>query len=148
MENIGTWSTEVEIFCTSHLLRTDIFVYSQNGLNWDWLKYSGTFIDATYPVEKTAIYLQNTNRDHYDVVCNIRSTVASINMATENIYNQQQLCSASNSKESLKSMKKNLPVKQNKSTTEKETQATKMASVLKKYFQDQERKDGHFHKNQ
>ena len=63
-----TWATHVEIFTTAHLLKTDIYIYTKCGNSFKWLKHSGKFLDTNLAVEKSAVYLQHTNGNHYDVV--------------------------------------------------------------------------------
>ena len=54
MDYIGSWGTEMEIFLSAQILKTDIFVYRDNFQSWN--KFSGYgFVDkhnAHYLTEK------------------------------------------------------------------------------------------------
>lgn len=72
----GSWATEVEIFDMAHLLATDIYTYTLHGgiERWTWMKFSGSFMDRHLQVRPgTGIYLQHTNRNHYEVVLDVTS---------------------------------------------------------------------------
>jgi hypothetical protein len=68
MTKSGIWASEVEIFATAHLLKTDIYIYGKSGKTFSWLKFSAAFIDSTVVSSDKAIYLNHTNGNHYDVV--------------------------------------------------------------------------------
>ena len=59
---------QTEIFSAASLLSTDIFVYTQFGETHKWLKFSRTMIDGKKPANSCSIYLNHSNRIHYDVV--------------------------------------------------------------------------------
>ncbi|XP_071854491.1 uncharacterized protein [Apostichopus japonicus] len=75
ISNDGVWSTEVEIMAAAKLLQTDIYTYAVYGSQWKWLRYpaSGNFTDNVNR-KKRAIYLENTNSNHYDVVYGFENT--------------------------------------------------------------------------
>lgn len=75
MNCINTWATEVEIMAAASLLQTDICVFALCGVEWKWLRYpaSGCLTTEVNP-SKRAIYLVNTNSNHYDVVLSVDST--------------------------------------------------------------------------
>ena len=65
----GTWATEVEIHAMAHMLQTDIYTYTMYGSSWKWLKCSSSFLNVHDGTDNhPALYLQNTNLNHYDVV--------------------------------------------------------------------------------
>lgn len=63
MQQCATWATEVEIFTASHMLRTNIYVYTKSGVHWVWLQHKT--INSS---ENMGIYLYHRNQNHYDVV--------------------------------------------------------------------------------
>ena len=68
MANNGVWGTDIEILSAASLLSTDIFVYTQFGDAYKWLKFSRTMIDGKKPENSCSIYLNHSNTIHYDVV--------------------------------------------------------------------------------
>ncbi|XP_071855533.1 uncharacterized protein [Apostichopus japonicus] len=67
IDNANVWSTEVELLAAAHLLQTDIYTYALQ-----WLRYpSCGNLSAATDTTKRAIYLRNTNSDHYDVVLDV-----------------------------------------------------------------------------
>ncbi|KAJ8041126.1 hypothetical protein HOLleu_11855 [Holothuria leucospilota] len=72
MSHNNTWATEVEILAAASLLQTDIYVFALSGHHWKWLRYpqSGS-LSTEVNSTKRAIYLVNTNSDHYDIVHSI-----------------------------------------------------------------------------
>ena len=72
--NQRQWATDVEIFFMSHLLQTDIAVYKYGGVLTGWHLHKHNYIDHTATAipsangKRTAIYINNPNGDHYDVV--------------------------------------------------------------------------------
>ena len=68
MTRNGVWGTDIEIFSAASLLSTDIFVYTQFGETHKWLKFSRTMIGGKKPANSCSIYLNHSNRIHYDVV--------------------------------------------------------------------------------
>jgi len=67
MTKSGLWATEIELFATEHLLKTDVYIYGQSGKTFFWLKFSAKFIDPTVVSSDEAIYLNHTNGNHYDI---------------------------------------------------------------------------------
>jgi hypothetical protein len=65
-----TWGTDVDILAFAAYLRITINVYREHGTSgiWCWHSYKpSVFID--FPeYSNGAIYIQNTNGNHYDVV--------------------------------------------------------------------------------
>ena len=68
MANNGVWGTDIEILSAASLLSTDIFVYTQFGDAYKWLKFSRTMIDDKKPENSCSIYLNHSNTIQYDVV--------------------------------------------------------------------------------
>ena len=68
MARSGTWASENEIYGASHLLKTDIYVYSQYGRTHKWMNHSGTMLERNFSVEPQSIYLKHTGLTHYEVV--------------------------------------------------------------------------------
>ena len=68
MARNGVWGTDIEMFSAASLLSTDIFVYTQFGYTCKWLKFSRIMIDGNKPENGCSIYLNHSNRIHYDVV--------------------------------------------------------------------------------
>ena len=65
----GTWATEVEIHAMANMLQTDIYTYTMYGSSWKWLKCSSSFLNVHDDTDnRPALYQQNTNLNHYDVV--------------------------------------------------------------------------------
>lgn len=56
----GAWATEIEILAVSHILKLDIYTYSDNC----WLKYSA---ESTHQ-RNGSIYLDHKDENHYNVV--------------------------------------------------------------------------------
>ncbi|KAJ8017839.1 OTU domain-containing protein 4 [Holothuria leucospilota] len=75
MSSVNTWATEVEIMAAASLLQTDIYVFALSGHQWKWLRYpaSGNLTTNMDP-SKRAVYLVNSNSNHYDVVLSIESS--------------------------------------------------------------------------
>ena len=74
MTRNGVWGTDIEIFSVASLLSTDIFVYTQFGETQKWLKFSRTMIGGKKPANSCSIYLNHSNRIHYDVVQDVSVT--------------------------------------------------------------------------
>ncbi|CAC5398502.1 unnamed protein product [Mytilus coruscus] len=65
----GSWATEVEMFVTSDLLRTNIFTYVNTGNNsYKWNKFDANYLNPNIRTDETGIYLNHTNGNHYDIV--------------------------------------------------------------------------------
>ena len=94
----GMWATEVEIHAMAHMLQTDIYTYTMYGSSWKWLKCSSSFLNVHDDTDnRPALYLQNTNLNHYDVVEDVhnKSVVAvedkSIERLQEYFTSQNQM---------------------------------------------------------
>ena len=61
----GIWATDAEIMATANLLRCDIFVYSKNGAEMDWMNHPASF--SLQNTTDFALYIENVN-NHYNVV--------------------------------------------------------------------------------
>jgi hypothetical protein len=84
MADEGTWGTDIEIFTACSLLSTDIYVYTKVGQGFKWQKFSSTMLNGKQPNYNCAIYLQQTNGVHYDVVLNASPAVSnSLNLSIE-----------------------------------------------------------------
>ena len=71
----NTWSTEVEILAAATLLQTDIYTYALHGDQWTWLRFpNGGNLRSRVDLSHRAIYLVNTNSNHYDVVLDVCKT--------------------------------------------------------------------------
>lgn len=77
----GTWATEFEIIAMSHMLHVEIFTFS-DGI---WKKFSGRLVDKYWVPIEEAIYLDNENENHYNVVV----SMTSFNTEREPIYQIQ-----------------------------------------------------------
>ena len=73
MVSNGVWATDVEIMSAANLLKTDIYVYASHGRTRNrklsWFKYPYGF--SLKKGTKTAIYMQNLNQDHFEVVLSV-----------------------------------------------------------------------------
>ena len=76
MSRQGTWGTDVELFAASHLLDTDIFVYTKSGHDSKWNRFSKSMLDGCLPKNKCAIYINHTGGVHFDVVLDVSSTIS------------------------------------------------------------------------
>ncbi|XP_023932797.1 uncharacterized protein LOC112042458 [Lingula anatina] len=94
MDSENVWGTETEILAAAHLLQTDIYVYSKPGDSWKWLKYSANFLDQNNHSHNTAIYLQNTNSDHYDIVQSVCDSSLSADSINKNLLQTKQVTQA------------------------------------------------------
>lgn len=64
----GKWATEIEILALSHLLKTEIYTFSQNR----WVTFSGQMVNSEENMAPLGgIYLDNKNQNHYDVVTSV-----------------------------------------------------------------------------
>ncbi|KAK3104116.1 hypothetical protein FSP39_024549 [Pinctada imbricata] len=71
----GTWATDTEIHAMAHMLQTNIYTYSLHGTSWKWLKFSTMPMKISDNNESgEALYIQNTNLNHFDVVISVHST--------------------------------------------------------------------------
>jgi len=66
----GTWATEAEIFATSLLLKTSIFIYSDYHCSWQLFGKDGTYKDGISPNEN-CLYISHVNRNHYQVITDV-----------------------------------------------------------------------------
>ena len=74
-----TWATEVEIYAMANMLQTNIFTYTLSGTSWKWLKFSCLVLRTSENTENScALYLQNTNLNHFDVVTDVQSKAITI----------------------------------------------------------------------
>jgi hypothetical protein len=73
MANTDSWGTDVEIIAASSLLSKDIYVYTKVGQGdiYKWQKFSESTQNESEPKNTCAIYLKNTNGDHYDIVLDV-----------------------------------------------------------------------------
>jgi hypothetical protein len=73
MANTDSWGTDVEIIAASSLLSTDIYVDTKVGKGdiFKWQTFSESMQNGSEPNNTCAIYLQNTNGDHYDIVLDV-----------------------------------------------------------------------------
>ncbi|XP_066283397.1 uncharacterized protein [Branchiostoma lanceolatum] len=73
--DLRTWATHVEIDAMALLLGRCIFVYGKHGYNSAWMKYPlrESICDRTMLGGRNAIYIQNTNEIHFDVVTRVFS---------------------------------------------------------------------------
>lgn len=75
MNENGTWSTEIEILGISHLLKTDIYTYSDNR----WVLFSGRMVHPDIDIENLgSIYLHHKDQNHYGVVTMVSSRSATL----------------------------------------------------------------------
>lgn len=78
MSELSVWSTDVEIFVSSALLNTDIYVYSYySHRKWKWVKFPAKQLQPPGggEINKKAIYLKNTCQLHYDVVTGVKTAL-------------------------------------------------------------------------
>lgn len=70
MHKLGIWATQVEICAAASMLDTDIYTYTLNTATnkYQWLRYPATTSLLSPISTSSAIYLQHTNNNHYDVV--------------------------------------------------------------------------------
>jgi len=59
MARNGVWGTDIGILSAASLLSTDIFVYTQFGDTYKWLKFSRTMTDGKRPENSCSIYLNH-----------------------------------------------------------------------------------------
>ena len=66
MANDKVWATEKEIFTIASLLSGDVFVYSEHGNGFSWLRYpcSGNFEE----VSETSFAIVHKNSNHFEPV--------------------------------------------------------------------------------
>ncbi|XP_071854487.1 uncharacterized protein [Apostichopus japonicus] len=75
MSDDSVWATEVEIMTAAKLLQTDIYTYAVSGSEWKWLRFPACgSLSERIDTNKRAIYIQNTNRSHFDVVYGLNNT--------------------------------------------------------------------------
>ena len=66
---------DIEIMTATSLLKTDIYVYTKVGANYQWQRFSRSMLGEEQPESIEAIFLQNTAGVHYDVVLHVDSNV-------------------------------------------------------------------------
>ncbi|WAR00548.1 OTU7-like protein [Mya arenaria] len=76
MNQDRVWGTEVELFAASHMLKTNILIYTRSGHGWQWQKISGNFLQSSMVMNNRCIYLQHTGGVHYDVVVSVKQSEA------------------------------------------------------------------------
>ncbi|XP_071855229.1 uncharacterized protein [Apostichopus japonicus] len=75
MSDDSVWATEVEIMTAAKVLQTDIYTYAVSGSEWKWLRFPACgSLSERIDTNKRAIYIQNTNRSHFDVVYGLNNT--------------------------------------------------------------------------
>ncbi|XP_006824386.2 uncharacterized protein LOC100379079 [Saccoglossus kowalevskii] len=99
MENLRIWATEVEIVAAAHLLRTDIYTFSQGR----WLKYSSTQIDKNIINNEKGIYLNHCMEIHYEVVECVKMPGVLTSVCTHNT-NSSTISEVGRSKRSLQTV--------------------------------------------
>ncbi|XP_078340715.1 uncharacterized protein LOC111117892 [Crassostrea virginica] len=68
MSEDGNWATEIEILALSHLIKTDVYTYTQGR----WVTYSGQMVNPDVNrASSSGIYLYHRNQNHYDVVTRV-----------------------------------------------------------------------------
>ncbi|KAK3933197.1 LOW QUALITY PROTEIN: Gag-Pol polyprotein [Frankliniella fusca] len=72
MANLKVFATEIEIIATAMWLKIDVYTESVNNER-QLFTASGKLADG--PSTENAIYIKNTNRNHYDVVLDVMYTV-------------------------------------------------------------------------
>lgn len=89
----GTWATEIEILAVSHILKLDIYTYSDDC----WLKYSA---ESTHQ-RKGSIYLDHKDGNHYNVVLSTsNSALQNKKNALSNLKKQKRRNSRTNQQHS------------------------------------------------
>ena len=78
----GAWATEVEIFAMAHLLKVDIYTFSQG----HWLRFCVNDVEPSSHKEVGSIYLNHCMENHYNVVL----TVFGKNIEKENLLLKKQ----------------------------------------------------------
>ncbi|XP_062609537.1 uncharacterized protein LOC134271330 [Saccostrea cucullata] len=63
----GTWATEMEIFATAHLLKIDVYTYSEGC----WLRFLVADVEPSMQSRNGAIYLNHQQQNHYNVVLSV-----------------------------------------------------------------------------
>ena len=72
MRLTGTWGTDIEIITAAHLFQTYFFfVYSNFGMELKWLRFSAKKNWQFDEHCKEAMYIQNINGVHYDVLLDV-----------------------------------------------------------------------------
>ena len=67
----GVWATEIEILALSHLLKTEIYTYSQNR----WITFCAQMVNSKEGRSSYGgIYLDHKNQNHYDVVTSMKDS--------------------------------------------------------------------------
>ena len=96
MAEEGSWGTDIEIFTVCSLLSTDIYVYTKVGQSFKWQKFSCTILNGKPPKYNCAIYLQQTNGVHYDVVLNVFAVSNDNMLSSETSLPETRVCSSKN----------------------------------------------------
>ena len=72
MNRNNTWATEVEIVATAKLLKTDIYVFSLHGRDWQWLLFKGSQHRSSLP--RRSVYLHHAGLCHFRIVMKVKVT--------------------------------------------------------------------------
>ena len=121
MECDRVWATQVEIFATAHLLRTNIFVYTQiqGSSTFQWLKHAANFVEnVNVPLYK-CIYLNHNNANHYEVVLDVAAPTFNVPgnfIKGSQLYNEieKQFQFSNKSEPVLQQENKNKEIQENK----------------------------------
>ena len=112
MAEEGAWGTDIEIFTACSLLSTDVYVYRKVGQCFKWQKFSCTMLNGKSPNYNRAIYLQQTNGVHYDVVLNVSAISNDRTLSFEASFPETRVFSRENQ------LKMSLNSKQKEAVTE------------------------------
>lgn len=63
----GTWATEVDIYITAIMLRTHIYIYSDQYKSWQLFEKDGEFKSGV-KCNEDCIYIAHVNGSHYKIV--------------------------------------------------------------------------------
>lgn len=87
MYQVGKWATDVEIFATAHLLRTDIYTFSRGC----WLRFAVDDVEPSDQNRTEAIYLNHRHQNHYNVVLSVNGDLPDLTqIANRNIANEYE----------------------------------------------------------
>ena len=70
MDRFGVWATDVEIFATAGLLRTDIQVFSGWGNTGEWQRFAAREANPECKPEERSIYI-DLRYNHFTYVINV-----------------------------------------------------------------------------
>jgi len=63
----GTWATEVDIYTTAIMLKTNIYIYSDQYKSWQLFGKSGEYKDGV-KYNENCINITHVNGNHYKIV--------------------------------------------------------------------------------